>query len=154
MILSAWKDAGWDNPMLENKIDLDEVELVLPLHSSSREQSNTDSHSYSFFVKSLKSQDFRINVPDRFVKDFVKDFVKGYSQDALEKITERQWVILVIIASDSTISAKGISQKMSGKHSVTERTIQNDIAELKKIGVLTRKGGRKDGEWIINGKKA
>lgn len=153
MILSAWKDAGWENPMLENKIDLDEVELVLPLHSSSKEQSNTDSHSYSFFVKSLKSQDFRINVPDRFVKDFVKDFVKGYSQDALEKITERQWVILVIIASDSTISAKGISQKMSGKHSVTERTIQNDIAELKKIGVLTRKGGRKDGEWIINGKK-
>ena len=38
---------------------------------------------------------------------------------------------------------------MSEKESVTERTIQNDIAQLKKIGILRRKDGRKNGEWEI-----
>ena len=38
---------------------------------------------------------------------------------------------------------------MPEKESVTERTIQNDIAQLKKIGILRRKGGRKNGEWEI-----
>ena len=33
------------------------------------------------------------------------------------------------------------------------RTIERDIAILKKIGVLGRKGGRKDGEWVIMNKK-
>ncbi len=30
-IISAWKEAGWGEPDLKNKIELDEVELVLPL---------------------------------------------------------------------------------------------------------------------------
>ena len=45
LILSAWKEAGWGNPMLENKIELDEVELVLPVaasNMSSRTDNNDD----------------------------------------------------------------------------------------------------------------
>ena len=42
-----------------------------------------------------------------------------------------------------------MSEKMSEKTSIDERTIERDIAKLKKLGVLTRKGGRKDGEWIL-----
>ena len=30
-IISAWKDAHWGEPELKNKIEVDEVELVLPL---------------------------------------------------------------------------------------------------------------------------
>lgn len=33
LILSAWKEAGWGNPVLENKVELDEVELALPVKS-------------------------------------------------------------------------------------------------------------------------
>ena len=69
------------------------------------------------------------------------------------KLTERQQVISKMIFLESTISAKAISERISDmmpeKESVTERTIQNDLAQLKKIDILTRKGGRKDGEWII-----
>ena len=45
LILSAWKEAGWGNPVLENKIELDEVELVLPVaasNMSSRTDNNDD----------------------------------------------------------------------------------------------------------------
>lgn len=31
LILSAWKEAGWGYPVLENKVELDEVELALPV---------------------------------------------------------------------------------------------------------------------------
>ena len=88
------------------------------------------------------------------VKGFVKDFVKGIPQEILKELTERQLAILELIASDSSISAKAISEKMSEKmsekDSVTERTIQNDLAKIKELGILRRKGGRKNGEWVVN----
>ena len=73
------------------------------------------------------------------------------------KLTERQQKILEFVIHDSTISAKVISEKISEKtsektsekDSITDRTIETDIAKLKKLGVLIRKGGRKDGEWIL-----
>ena len=35
LILDAWKQAGWDTPVLNNKFELDMVELVLPLSAVS-----------------------------------------------------------------------------------------------------------------------
>ena len=31
LILTAWKDSGWGEPMLKNKVEIDEVELELPI---------------------------------------------------------------------------------------------------------------------------
>ena len=74
-------------------------------------------------------------------EDVVKDVVK--------ELSERQIVILQLITLDSVISAKTISEKISEKGVVDARTIQRDLAKLKKLGILTRKGGRKDGEWLL-----
>ena len=120
-IIAAWKETGWGEPELKNKIEVDEVELVLPVLASTT------------------------NV----VKDVVKDVVK--------ELTDRQQVILKLLALDPTMSAKAISEKISEKTSektsekftVTDRTIESDLAHLKKIGILTREGGRKDGKWVI-----
>ena len=58
-----------------------------------------------------------------------------------------------MIASDNTLSAKSISEKISEKsgkpYSVTDRTIESDIEKLKALGILIRIGGRKDGHWEI-----
>ena len=78
-------------------------------------------------------------------EDFVKDFVK--------ELTERQRIILDMIVADASLTAKAISEKMSKKNSVTERTIQNDLAQLKKMGILSREGGRKEGRWVIVNKQ-
>lgn len=105
------------------------------------------------WVLSIETKDVVKDFVKGFVKGFVKDFVKGIPQKILKELTERQLVILEMIASDSTISAKAISEKISEKvsekDSVTERTIQNDLAKIKKLGILRRKGGRKNGEWEI-----
>ena len=120
-IIAAWKETGWGEPELKNKIEVDEVELVLPVSA----------------------------VTTNVVKDVVKDVVK--------ELTDRQQVILKLLALDPTMSAKAISEKISEKTSektsekftVTDRTIESDLAHLKKIGILTREGGRKDGKWVI-----
>jgi ATP-dependent DNA helicase RecG len=58
-----------------------------------------------------------------------------------------------MIIADPFLSAKAISEKISEKTSekigVSARTIENDLAQLKKLGILTREGGRKEGKWII-----
>ena len=38
---------------------------------------------------------------------------------------------------------------MSEKNANVERAIERDLAKLKKLGILIRKGGRKNGEWEI-----
>jgi ATP-dependent DNA helicase RecG len=40
---------------------------------------------------------------------------------------------------------------MSQKTGVVIRTIKRDIEKLQASGILTRKGGRKDGEWLLTG---
>lgn len=90
----------------------------------------------------------------------VLEYVKGNNdvqKDVLKELSEKQKVIIEMIIADPFLSAKAISEKISEKTSektsekigVTARTIENDLAQLKKLGILTREGGRKEGKWII-----
>ena len=68
-----------------------------------------------------------------------------------------QRVILEMIAHNPFLSAKEISEKASEKSSekasekgsINYRTIQRDLAKLKKMGVLTREGAKRNGQWVI-----
>ena len=77
---------------------------------------------------------------------------KDGPKDGLKELTDRQKVIVEMIIANPFLSAKTISEKMLEKEGVNERTIERDIAKLKKLGVLTREGGRKEGKWVINNK--
>ena len=77
--------------------------------------------------------------------NFGKEFGKGFTKEP----TERQRVILELLSTNPTFSAKAISEKISEKVPVSERTIENDLAALKKYGLLRRIGGRKGGHWEI-----
>ena len=61
------------------------------------------------------------------------------------EITDRQQNILNLIKESPTITAKQMSERLS----VTQRTIERDIAILKKKNRLKRNGNDYDGEWII-----
>ena len=130
LILSAWNEKHWLKPELIEQRELMQVKLVL----------------------SIETRDVVKELPD-----FVKDFVKELPNNLLGQLSERQLEILSMIAADSTISAKAISEKMSEKVSEkmsekntnVERTIERDLAKLKKLGILIREGGRKEGHWVI-----
>lgn len=70
-------------------------------------------------------------------------------KDVLKELSERQIVILEMIIGDPSLSAKAMSEKMSEIDSVTDRTIRRDLTDLQNKGILKRKGGRKNGEWVI-----
>ncbi len=93
------------------------------------------------------SQDRVNNIPD-----VLKDVLKDVQKDVLKELSERQKVIVEMIIANPFLSAKTISEKISEKEGVNERTIERDIAKLKKLGVLIREGGRKEGKWVINNK--
>ena len=130
LILSAWNEKHWLKPELIEQRELMQVKLVL----------------------SIETRDVVKELPD-----FVKDFVKELPNNLLGQLSERQLEILSMIAADSTISAKAISEKMSEKVSEkmsekntnVERTIERDLAKLKKLGILIREGGLKEGHWVI-----
>ena len=57
------------------------------------------------------------------------------------------------IIADPFLSAKAISEMISEKTSekidVTPWTIENDLAQRKKLGILTHEGGRRKGLHIV-----
>ena len=61
------------------------------------------------------------------------------------EITDRQQHILNLIKEYPTITAKQMSERLS----VAQRTIERDIAILKKKNRLKRNGNDYDGEWVI-----
>ena len=76
--------------------------------------------------------------------------VQNCTKDRPKELTERQKVILDIIAEDCTITAQKIAQKIAQKNiKLGQRTLMKELSDLKKVGVLTREGGRKDGVWIV-----
>jgi len=65
------------------------------------------------------------------------------------KLTDRQQKILNLIKESPTITGKQMSEILS----VSQRTIERDLAALQKIGVLKRKGKDNDGVWMVLEKK-
>ena len=63
------------------------------------------------------------------------------------ELSERQKIIFEIIKTNPSITAT----QMSAKLSVVKRTIERDLSEMKKRGLLDREGGARNGRWIILG---
>ena len=52
------------------------------------------------------------------------DFLKDFPKESMEEITDRQRIILSLGQSDCTLTSQKISQKISEKEPVTQRTIK------------------------------
>jgi len=88
------------------------------------------------------------NVTKDGVKGGVKeqDVTNNVTNNVTKELTKRQYVILGMIAEDSFVTIP----EMSLKTGVATRTIKRDIENLQSRGVLIRKGGRRNGEWIVS----
>ncbi len=103
---------------------------------------DTDDARTYFIIDIPCHKDF---VSDVLVLNEEGDVVKNVVKNVINELTERQRLILKMIQSDVTISAAEMSQKLNA----TSRTVQRDIAELQKLGVLEREGSKKKGRWIV-----
>ena len=66
-------------------------------------------------------------------------------KDDTKQLTDRQHIILDLICEDDTITISQMIQKIQ----VSEITIKRELSILKKMGILERIGGRKEGKWLI-----
>ena len=62
-----------------------------------------------------------------------------------EKLTERQRKMLNLIKENPRMSANEMSEVLS----VTQRTIERDLAAMQKQGIIIREGNVKSGRWVI-----
>ena len=85
------------------------------------------------------------HVVSNVVSGVVSDVTSSVTSLSPVKLSERQMNILNLIRKDSFISA----QQMSVVLSVVHRTIQRDLADLQKKGVLIREGNTSAGHWVI-----
>lgn len=76
--------------------------------------------------------------PNNNITDGVKDGVK--------QLSDIQYYFICIIKTNPYITTKVLAQKTNIKF----RSLQRYISQLQSMGILIRKGSRKDGYWIIS----
>lgn len=80
------------------------------------------------------------------ISQYEKTMADGRDDDTKE-ISDRQRIILKMIAADDTITINEMIQKAG----VSSITLKRDLAVLQAKGILKREGGRKFGRWAIMG---
>lgn len=88
-----------------------------------------------------------LEVFDTFNEKYSEFAISFVTKDVVKELTDRQKVILEMVTENPFVTTTEMSQKTG----VVMRTIMRDINDLQEKGVIIRKGGRKDGEWIIIG---
>ena len=84
--------------------------------------------------------------PENNTTDGVKDGVKDSVKDGVKQPSDIQRHLIYMMKLNPYITTKELAQKTNIKF----RTLQRYISQLQSMGILVRKGSRKDGYWMIN----
>ena len=133
-ILAAWKETDWGEPQLLNKLDLDEVELVLPVPST---KAVTTADELSKGLTDELSKGLTDGLPKGLSKRLSDELSKGLSETAAK--------ILKLIYLDNYISRETLAEKTG----ISVTSVQNHVNKLKSMGILKRIGSAKSGHWEV-----
>ena len=123
-IIAAWKETNWGEPQLMNKLDVDEVELVLPVPSV--KPSTTELFN-----------GFSIKLPERLSIRLSKELSKGLSETAAN--------IYKMIYADNYITRSDIANRIG----ISVTAVQKHINKLKSLRFIDRDGSTGHGSWIV-----
>ncbi len=119
-IIAAWKETNWGKPQLLNKLDVDEVELVLPVP----------------LVKPGKtelSDELSIELPE------------GLSIRLSKGLSETAVTIFKLIYADNYITRGDIAKKVN----ISVTAVQKHINKLKSLRFIERDGSAGHGKWKV-----
>ena len=123
-IIAAWKETNWGEPQLLNKLDVDEVKLVLPVPSA--KSSTTE-----------LSNELSIELPEGLSIRLSKELSKGVSETAA--------TILKLICSDNYITRGDIAKKVN----ISVTSVQKHINKLKSLRFFDPDGSTGHGNWRV-----
>jgi len=138
LILNAWKQAGWNLPELKNKIDLDEVELVLPVDrvEESSEKStlkNSEESTLKSIEESMQKSTLK-STQKSTLKSTQKSTLKGTQKNIVEIIMQNPNVTIPQVAKQLNLNPRGIARHFK---------------VLQDKGIIRRVGPDKGGHWEI-----
>lgn len=85
-------------------------------------------------------------VPRRTDPDVYTEADFGTKSGIKFGITSTQAQVLAFMMENPTITAAQVSSKLA----ITQRQVENVIAKLKSLGLVTREGARRNGRWIVS----
>lgn len=121
LILDAWKQAGWNTPVLNNRFELDMVELVLPLSAISE-----------------KVQNSKDEIPPSAENDDGEKSREKSRGKSREKIIN-------IIRDNPTVTQLELSNMLQ----ISTKAIEKHIKNLREDGIIRRVGPDKGGHWEV-----
>ena len=150
LILEAWKQAGWDTPVLNEKLELDEVELVLPVQRPTGEttrESTLKSMQKSTLKNSQKnSGNTRESTQKSTLKSMQKSTLKNTQESTLKSMQKStQKTIIEIIMNYPNVTIPQVAQKLN----LNPRGIAKHFKALQDKGLIRRVGPDKGGHWEI-----
>ena len=119
-IIAAWKETNWGDPQLLNKLDVDEVELVLPVPSTKATSDTAPANA-------------PVNAP------------ANAPANASVKLSKTQIAIVKAIINNNHVTYDDLKTILG----VDRSTITRNIAVLKEKGVIRRVGEDKNGYWEV-----
>lgn len=125
LILDAWKQAGWDTPVLNIRFELDMVELVLPLSAISE-----------------KVQNSKDEIPPSAENDDGEKSREKSGEKSGEKSREK---IINIIRDNPTVTQLELSNMLQ----ISTKAIEKHIKNLREDGIIRRVGPDKGGHWKV-----
>ena len=120
-----------------------DVSLITAFRVDVKSVASKNSSSYPIPTHDV-GDDVGDRVGDRVGDDVVDDIrnvVKAYSS----QLSERQITVIELMVLNPFISAREMSLKLS----MTSRTIERDIAKIKKLGIVEREGDDHGGTWKV-----
>jgi predicted HTH transcriptional regulator len=131
IILSAWKETGWKMPILENKLELNEVTLTLPLESASED--STDQKP----TRNRPETDQKIGQIS-----YIEEVDTGRKTD---QKTDQKTEIIEIIRCNPYINRSAIAKALGIHDSSVKRRLEALVAEHR----ICRVGSDKGGYWKV-----
>jgi predicted HTH transcriptional regulator len=131
-IIAAWKGTNWGEPQLLNRLDVDEVELVLPVPSTKSSGAGV-SEGVSNRVPNGVSDTAPANAP------------ANAPVNAPVKLSKTQSAIIKVLLKDNRATYEDLARTIG----VDRTTIRRNIAVLKEKGVIRRVGEDKNGYWEV-----
>ena len=119
-IIAAWKETNWGDPQLLNKLDVDEVELVLPVPSTKATSDTAPANAPA---------NAPVNAP----------------VNATVKLNKTQKKILSLLYENKNATYDEIAKQLD----IERTTVWRNIDAMKKKAVLRRVGEDKNGYWEV-----
>ena len=147
-ILSAWKDAGWAEPTLEDRLELNEVVITLPIpiREGASDTKGSQKSSQKKFAENTENKAI-----ERETSGPVSHKV---SQKGKQRISQKKYEMTKELVFRHTVEDPHVTMEQIAQYvGKSLATVKKCVRDLKEEGRIVRVGSRRSGYWETDNKR-